>query len=190
MPQQQPGSTDRYGTPQPDDDGWDEDDWQQHGSASPPWPAARQAGDPGGSGRGRGIRPVTVGVIAVIAALAAAVVMVVLLNGHSSAPSAATGSGNAPAGGAPAQGGGGALGGGGSGQLFFAGTVTKVSSTSITLSGQGHAITAAITSSTQFGGSVQGASGIKVGDTVGAAISGYDSSHPVASSISDPPQMP
>jgi hypothetical protein len=68
--------------------------------------------------------------------------------------------------------------------------VVKASSTSITLSAQGRNITAAITSSTQFTGSVKTGSGIKPGQQVMVIISGYGSAHPVAQQISDPPSMP
>lgn len=139
----------------------------------------------------------TAGVIGVIAALVVAVVVLFAVNGHSAAPAPAAGSGNAPVGGgAPAQGGGGGGpvvgggGGGGGGHLFLGGQVVKAGSTSITLSAQGRDITAAITSSTKFTGSVKSASGIKPGQQVMVVISGYGSSHPVAQQISDPPSMP
>jgi hypothetical protein len=77
-------------------------------------------------------------------------------------------------------------GGGGGGHLLIAGKVTAVSATSITITGQGHVFTAAITSSTKFTG-VSGPSGIKVGALVAAQITGYDSAHPVATAIQDPP---
>lgn len=197
MHQQPPDSTGRYGAPRPDDDQWDEDDqwgtvgWPQRGPAPQFWAAAPHSGNRGGSGRGPHIQPVTAAVIAVIVMAAAFAITLILVKGSSSTPSASTVPGNAPAGGAPAQGGGGgALGGGGTGQLFMSGKVTNISSTSITLSAQEHVITAAITSSTQFTGSVKNASGIKADDAVTVTISGYGSSHPVANSISDPAQIP
>ncbi|MBO0803991.1 MAG: hypothetical protein J2P25_13070, partial [Nocardiopsaceae bacterium] len=79
---------------------------------------------------------------------------------------------------------GGGGGGGGGGMLITGGTVSKVSPTSITLSGGARTITAAITGATKFSG-VSGASGIKVGDRVMAQITGYGSSHPVAVAVSD-----
>jgi hypothetical protein len=193
MAQQHPG---RHDAPMPDGDHEQDDSWPRHG----PVPPAEQRPPQSGYrvGRGNRIQPVTAAVIAVIAALAAAVMVLILTKGPSSSPSASTGPGNAPAGGAPfhgGNGGGGALGGGGGGgggggHLMLGGQVTKVTSTSITIGGQGHSVTAAITSSTQFTGPVKNAGGIKVGDRVMVAISGYGSSHPVVGSISDPAQMP
>lgn len=195
MPQQNPGSAGRYGAPPPDGEQWGEDDeWgtggrPQHGPVPPPLLPGYRSG-----GRTPRIQPVTAAVIAVIALAAAVMVALILTTGSSPAPPASAAPGNAPVGGAPVQGGGGggsgAFGGGGAGQMFIGGKVTKISSTSITLGAQGHVITAAITSSTQFTGSVKSASGIKAGDAVTASITGYDSSRPVANSISDPAQMP
>ena len=82
-------------------------------------------------------------------------------------------------------------GGGGQGTLFMVGQVTKVSSTSITLGAQGRpSVTAAITNSTRITGRTASVSGIKAGDLVTAQITGYGSSHPVATAIQDPAQMP
>ena len=127
-----------------------------------------------------------------IAAFAAAVVAAVLIVGGLTGPPSTAGSASSAA---PAQGsqdggaaGGGPVtgGGGGGGQLFLGGKVTAVSATSITLTGQGQSFTAAITRSTKFTG-VRGPSGIKVGTEVSAQITGYDSGHPVATAIQDPP---
>jgi hypothetical protein len=138
---------------------------------------------------------VTAGVVAVLATLVVAIVVLFAVNGHSAAPAAAAGPGNPAGGGAPVQGGGGGFyggggGGGGGNHLVMGGQVTKVSSTSITLGGQGHTITAAITSATRYTGSVKSASSIKPGQSVMVVISGYGSAHPVAQSISDPPSAP
>lgn len=69
------------------------------------------------------------------------------------------------------------------------GQVTKVSSTSITISGQNHQITAAITNSTKLSG-VSSARQIKDGDEITAQITGYGSGHVVATAIQDPASMP
>jgi hypothetical protein len=130
-----------------------------------------------------------VAAVAVIAATLGVVVAMVVANRSPSAPPATS---SPPSAAAPALGGGGAVtggGGGGQGELFLGGKVVAVSPTSITLTGQGQQITAAITGSTKFTG-VSGASGIKVGDMVTAQISGYGTSHAVATAIQDPPQMP
>lgn len=212
MSQQYPGATGHSGAPRPDgsqqpaagqwEDEWDEDYRARPGSSPPPWPAPHPGGwppppPPGGQGsapRSR-IQPVTAGVIAVIAAMVVAIVVLFAVNGHPAAPASASGTGNAPVGGgAPAQGGGGGPyvggGGGGGSHLFLGGQVAKVSSTSITLSAQGRDITAAITGSTKFTGSVKSASGIKPGQQVMVVISGYGTAHQVAQQISDPPSMP
>lgn len=217
MSRQHPGPAGRPGAPRPDGSqqpgtGQWEDEWEgydgarrgvpppPHRAAHPgaPWPPppGSQANPPHSR-----IQPVTAGVIAVIAALAVAIVVLLTVNGHSTTPSPAAGTGNAPAGGgAPAQGGagGGPVGGGGRGgagggsgsHLFLGGQVIKASSASITLSAQGRDITAAITSSTQFTGTVKTASGIKPGQRVIVIISGYGTAHPIAQQISDPPSMP
>lgn len=193
MPQQHPGSAGQHGAPQPDGDQWYRNDRPEGGLAPPPpRPPAEQPGGHGRNGREGRIQPLTVAVIAVIAALAAAAVLLILVKAPSSSPAPATAGGNPPAAGQPAQGGGGGgpFGGGGSGHLLMSGKVTRISSTSITLSAQGHTITAAITSSTQFTGTAKSARAIKPGDTVAATISGYGSPHPVANSISDPAAIP
>jgi hypothetical protein len=196
MSQQYPGSAGSSGTPRPDGG-----QAQTPAGAPPPWPEPPPPGPwpppPGGQDgpRRSHIQPVTAGVAAVLAALVVAIVVLFAVTGHSAAPASAAGGGNAPAGGgAPVQGGGGGFygggGGGGGNHLVMGGQVTRVSSTSITLGGQGHTITAAITSATRYTGSVKSASGIKPGQSVMVVISGYGSAHPVAQSISDPPSAP
>jgi hypothetical protein len=103
--------------------------------------------------------------------------------GPITSPGQGTGNGNGSgnSGGIPASGGG--L------QIFLAGQVTKVSSTSITINGAGNTITAAVTSATKFGGKVSSISQIKVGDFISAQIRG-STSHPVAALIQDPPETP
>lgn len=194
MPQQEPGATGHYGAPPPAAGQWSgDDDWPQRGPA--PWSPHPPPPPPGGrDGRsGSGIQPVTAAVIGVLVLVAAVAVALIVVAGHSSAPASSAAQGNAPAAGAPAQGGSGPVqggGGGAGGNLFLGGTVTKISSTSITITAQQHVITAAITGSTQFTGSARNASGVKTGDSVMVTISGYGTSNPVCNSISDPAQAP
>jgi hypothetical protein len=180
----------------------DPDDWPcaQSGSGQPPpgWPAppGYTTAPPAGTGRGgRGGRGFTVAAVAVVAAVAAGIVALVALSasGHQTPASSA---GNVPAAQAPAAGDnggagpiGGQGGGNGAGTLFLAGQVTKVSRTSITVTAQGHQITAAITSSTTFAG-VHSPTQIKPGDQITAQITGYDGPHPVAAAIQDPASIP
>jgi Domain of unknown function (DUF5666) len=79
------------------------------------------------------------------------------------------------------------LSGNGGGLMYMLnGKVAAISSTSITLAGNGPSVTAAINSSTQFSGNITSASGIKVGDQVTAQVGGQSSSSLVASAIQDP----
>jgi hypothetical protein len=185
MSQQQPGSARQHGGPQPDKGQWYRDEWPDAAPQAPhPWRPAALPGQDEANGRGTRVRPLTVGLIGVLAAVVAAVAVLILVyRPSSSAPSAAAG-GNPPAAGQPVQG------GGGGGHLFLGGTVSKISSTSITISGQAHVITAAITSSTEFTGTAKNAGAIKQGDSVTVVVSGYGSAHPVANSISDPAGTP
>lgn len=76
---------------------------------------------------------------------------------------------------------------GGSGvheELMLAGKVAAVSAASITITAQG-TFTAAITSATQFTGTVHSASGIKVGDEVMIDVS-VSANNSVATAIQDP----
>jgi hypothetical protein len=159
--------------------------------------------------RDRG-RPLTFAAVAVAAAaigIAAAVIFlknpVVSPAGYTPAAgsSSSAGNGNGGIGSAPSSGsqGGGGLGalpplsgggGGGALQLMLTGKVLAISGTSITLGGNGPSVTAAINGSTKFSGSVTSASGIRVGDLVGAEVSGQDSADMVAAEIQDPGQAP
>jgi len=79
-------------------------------------------------------------------------------------------------------------GNGGGLQYMLNGQVSAISATSITLSGSGPSVTAAITSSTQVGGNVTSVSQIKVGDQVTAQVGGKSATALVAMSIQDPGQ--
>jgi hypothetical protein len=73
---------------------------------------------------------------------------------------------------------------GGSGfRMLFLGQVTALSSSSITLSAQGHTVTAALTRSSKVTGH------LKVGDSVSAQI-GQAGSRYVVTAIQDPPSVP
>jgi hypothetical protein len=142
-------------------------------------------------GTGRGGRGFVVAAAVVVSVLIAAILALVAVN-VAGRQTPASSAGNAPPVQAPGgNGGAGPVGGqgGAGGNLFMAGQVTRVTSTSITLTGQDHQVTAAITSATTFSG-VHSASQIKPGDQVSAQISGYGGAHPVATAIQDPPSFP
>jgi hypothetical protein len=73
--------------------------------------------------------------------------------------------------------------------MFVIGTVTAVSGTSITIGGQGHAITATVTRATRVTGKAAGLGGIKVGDQVSAQLT-RDGGRVTAVAIADPAQAP
>jgi hypothetical protein len=94
----------------------------------------------------------------------------------------APGSGGALPGGAGALPGGG--GGGPGGQMLFLGQVTALSKSSITLSAEGHTVTAELTGATRITGR------LKVGDTVSAQITAVAGGRYAVSAIQDPPSLP
>jgi len=103
----------------------------------------------------------------------------------SSAPFGAPGGGNGNGGNGPPPGGGGAV-----GQLVHRlGKVTAVSSTSITIGAGGHAVTAAVTSSTRVTGNVTSIGSVKAGDLVSAQIT-ESGGHATATAIQDPAHLP
>ena len=184
----------------PDDDAEDErdpdwpDDWLDGGD-DPPWRRAAPPapyGRDGGPGRS-GLRPLALTIVAVVALGAGAGVALAITRGldHSPSPSAAPStqpSAVAPGGGS---GGGTIPGGGGAvGEMFVAGPVAAVSSTSITISGPNHTVTAAITNSTRITGKVTSIGGIKVGDQVSAQITESNGGQPTVTAIQDPAQAP
>ena len=73
--------------------------------------------------------------------------------------------------------------------MFVIGTVTAVSATSITIGGQGHTITATVTSATRVTGKAAGLSGIKAGDQVSAQLT-RGGGRVTAVTIADPAQAP
>jgi hypothetical protein len=184
----------------PDDDAEDErdpdwpDDWPG-GDDDPPWrraapPAAY--GRDGGPGRS-GLRLLALTIVAVVALGAGAGVALAITKGldHSPSPSAAPStqpSAVAPGG---SSGGGTIPGGSGAvGEMFVGGPVTAVSSTSITIGGPNHTVTAAITSATRITGKVTSIGGIKVGDQVSAQITESNGGQPTVTAIQDPAQAP
>jgi hypothetical protein len=178
---------------EPDPEWPDEDAVPAPSWPAPPWPAPPGRATPGGDGSRRRAHALTVAAVAVIAATLGVVVALLIANRSAGTPSATS---SPPSATTPALGtgggaitGGGSSGGGGGGEMLLGGQVVAVSSTSITVTGQGQQITAAITSSTKFTG-VSGASQIKVGAEVTAQISGYGTSHAVATAIQDPAQFP
>jgi len=191
---------DQADEPDPDwpDDQTDErdpdwpDDWPDGGD-DPPW---RRAAPPAGYGRdggpGRsGLRPLAIAIVAVVALGAGAGVALAITKGldHSPSPSAVPStqpSAVAPGGSGLIPGGG----GGAVGEMFVAGPVTAVSSTSITIGGPNHTVTAAITSSTRITGKVTSIGGIKVGDQVSAQITESNGGQPTVAAIQDPAQAP
>ena len=185
----------------PDGGEWPDDLWPaddevpgQHGDPAPEsetqpggtpplppgWPGA--AGTP----RARWPRPGVLATVIVAGAVAGAVVAAAVMH-NSSGPAA---NGQPPAASRQQPGGNGAPPGGGSGAtMFVIGTVTAVSGTSITIGGQGHTITATVTSATQVTGNVAGLSGIKVGDQVSAQLT-QGGGRVTAVTIADPAQAP
>jgi hypothetical protein len=173
------------------------DDWPEGGGSDPP---ERRAAPPAAYGRddgpGRpGLRPLALAIVAVLALGAGAGVALAIIRGldHSPSPSAAPstqppavapgGSGGGPAGGGTVPGGGSVE------QMFVAGPVTSVSSTSITISGgPGRSVTAAITNSTRITGKVTSIGGVKVGDQVSAQITKSNGGRPTVTAMQDPAQ--
>jgi hypothetical protein len=177
------------------------DDWPDDGD-DPPW---RRPAPPAGYGRdggpGRsGLRPLALTIVAVVALGAGAGVALAITKGfdHSPSPSPSAVPSTQPPAVAPGgsggsgliPGGGTAPGGGSVEQMFVAGPVTAVSSTSITIGGPNHTVTAAITRSTRITGKVTSIGGIKVGDQVSAQITESNGGQPTVAAIQDPAQAP
>lgn len=173
------------------------DDWAEDGGDDPPWrraapPAASgQGGGPGRPGRPR-LRPLVLAIVAVVAlGGGAGVALAIAKLDHS--PSSPATPNTQPSAVAPggSSGGGPIPGGGGdAGEMFVAGPVTAVSSTSITIGGPGHTVTAAITSATRITGKVTSIGAIKVGDQVSAQITQRNGGQPTVTALQDPAQAP
>jgi len=198
------------GSAGPGGDDWPDDLWP--GDDDPPGGAHPGGGAPGGPraapptppGRpeegppARRLRPVLLLVIALLAAAAGAGIVLAVEGLAASSGGTPRPAGQpsflAPVapGGNSQPGRGGALPGtgpGGTGTLFVIGKVTAVSSTSITVGGPGHTVTAAVTRSTRITGKASGISGIKVGDQVSAQIA-QNGGVARATAIQDPAQPP
>lgn len=188
--QEQPGDTQW-----PDDDEWPDDEDQPDDYVTGlPWPAApvpEPAGPGPVIGPGTRLRRVLGPLAVAVLAAAAGAGLVLAFTGSSGGPAAAGSPGRSPRSLAPGSQvspgqRGGVLPGGGAATLFLVGTVTAVSSTSITIAGAGPAVTAAVTSSTRVSGRVASISGIKVGDHVSALIS-QNGGRATATAIAYPP---
>jgi len=151
-------------------------------------------GDAGGGGSGGAgqVRRVVFGggsprltvLVAIVAAVLGVIAGLAFINRPSGATAGSPGAGASPsAGTGPGQNSGGSSGGlptlsplpgNGNGglQVQVTGTVTAVSSTSITVGGEGTAVTARFTGATKFTGQVQHAADIKDGDEVAAILTG------------------
>ena len=176
------------------DDEWAGDDWPDDDPPVRGWPAPLPSVARHGDGAGWRSYPLLVAVVAVVAAAVGAAVVLLVGNGPSTSPPAAMAPNGSPSSAAPGPGpgGGGIPGGGpvgGSGgnlvQALIVGRVTAVSSTSISVAGQGNTIMAAVTGSTKFSGKVHSISDIKVGDQVLAQLTGTGSTF-TATTIQDP----
>ena len=204
------GHTELDDTTWPGDDGWPDDDaenerdpdwpddWVDDGGDDPPWrraapPAAYGPSGPSRPGRS-GMRPLVLAIVAVVALGGGAGVALAITKGldHSASPSATPStqpSVGVPGGGSSVPGGG-APGGGAVGEMFVAGPVTAVSSTSITIGGPGRTVTATITSATRITGKVSSIGAIKVGDQVSAQITQSNGGQPTVTAIQYPAQVP
>ena len=190
----------------PDDD-WPgdspDDDWPGDEAGDdqtgPSWPGAaqgaagrdgRSGGQDGGSRR-QHLRPLVLAAVAVVALAAGVGGALAVARGLSSPSSAATPASGSPSSSAPGAGGGPFPGGGAgqTGRLFLGGTVVAVSTTSITISGPGHTVTAAVTAATRVTGKVTSISSVKVGDRVSAQIT-ESGGKATAAAIQDPASLP
>jgi hypothetical protein len=147
------------------------DDWPDEDAPDPTWPAPAdrpEAAAPPGSGGWRYVLMATA--VAVVAAAAGA--GIALAASPTPSPSPATAQSSPTPFTAPRQGdGNGGIPGGGlpSGaveQMILGGKVLAVSSTSITIDGGGHRVTAEVTKSTRFTGRVSAIGSVKVGDMI------------------------
>ena len=172
----------------------DDDDDDQPGM---PWPPPVQPPYPEPPGRSRTSKIILLTLTAAVAA-AGGYFVVTAIRDVSANPATASATPSSPAqGGLPTTGsgnGGGALpipstGPGETLHLEIGGKVSAVSPTSITLSGQGQSVTAAVTKSTTITGKVHAISGIKAGDLVSAQITSTDGKL-TATAIQDPASIP
>lgn len=155
-------------------------------------------GGPGAGPRKR-VQPFTLAIITLAAAaMGAGIVLAVDDLSSSAAPAAAPGSqpsylapGQHVGNGQPGANGGfpGGGTGGGTASLFMTGKVTAVTSTSITVGGPGHSVTAAVTGGTRVTGKVSSIGRVKVGDRVSVQMT-QSGGKTTATAIQDPAQSP
>jgi hypothetical protein len=125
-----------------------------------------------------------VAAVAVVAlAVGGGVAALVARGAAAPSPTTAQPPGSSQQGGVP--GSGGFPGGGPVGQLLLRGRVVAVSSTSITIAGGSHTVTAAVTSATSVTGKVTSIGLVKVGDVVSAQIT-ESGGEATATAIQDP----
>ena len=190
--------SDQYKDQYNDDDDDDEYDDDQPGM---PWPPPVQPPYPEPPGRSRTSKIILLTLTAAVAAAGGYFVVTAIRDVSANPATASATPSTTPS--SPAQGGlpttgsgngGGALpipstGPGETLHLEIGGRVSAVSPTSITLSGQGQSVTAAVTKSTTITGKVHAISGIKAGDLVSAQITSTDGKL-TATAIQDPASIP
>jgi hypothetical protein len=181
---------------------WPEDDWPEGDSDDDDWPGDEADGEPGAPGppgppgaarpgaggppSQGGIRPLAVAAVAVVALAAGGGIAALVARGAaaSSSPTTAQPPGSSQQGGVPGSNGR-FPGGGPVGRLQLRGRVVAVSSTSITIAGGSHTVTAAVTSATSVTGKVTSIGLVKVGDVVSAQIT-ESGGEATATAIQDP----
>lgn len=176
------------GSPTPDDAAWpdDYDPRYQPPGQPPPWPGY----GPGGPPPRRSGRGLIIAAAAVVAAVVGAGAALAVKEWPSSSPPS-TSSSSLPNAGIGAGAGAGA-GGHPQGQylhIVMEGKVTAVSSSSITIQGTQHTVTASITSATKITGQASSISGIKVGENVSAEIT-KSGGQTVVDALQYPPNPP
>jgi hypothetical protein len=187
MSPQAPGPTSPGEAKWPDDDDWPDDDWPDDDGPDDPGragggrPGMMPPAPPGGRGPGgRRVSALSVAAVALVALAAGVGVTLALDHGPGQTPAASVSTPSTqPSGLLPTQAGGGFSGGalpggsGSGGQTIvdtIAGKVTAVSSTSITIGGNGQSVKAAVTKSTKVQGNDSSISQVKVGDMVLAQV--------------------
>jgi hypothetical protein len=156
-------STELSGPAGPNED-WPDEDWPAGGPPGPGLPPAP----------GRGRRLLSFAGLALAALAAGAGLTLAVTRAAAPAPASAPRGGSSltapgPASG-PGPGAGGVLPPGAVEQLLLIGTVHAISSTSITVDGNGSPVTAAITDATRVTGQVTSVAALRVGDRISAQV--------------------
>ena len=173
------------GSPTPDDAAWPDDYDPRY---QPPGPPPQWPGGPPPRRSGRGL---IIAAAAVVAAAVRAGAALAVKEWPSNPPPSAS-SNSVPNAGNGAGAGAGAGGGAAQGQylhIVMEGKVTAVSSSSITIQGTQHTVTASITSATKITGQVSSISDIKVGENVSAEIT-KSGGQTVVDALQYPPNPP